>query len=120
MEAILAGLHVHFLQRHAQDTMIIMEEVKLAHPRCYLCEILVPWATLNGRHLITAQYKKGAERKQRRLALEELQDIKERDFPAFGRPFTSVPPFKYLGRIVMALGDDCAVVARNLRKVQNN
>ena len=90
MEAILAGLHVHFLQRHAQDTMIIMEEVKLAHPRCYLCEILVPWATLNGRHPNTDQCEKGAERKQQKIVAEEAQASTEWAFKEYGQPLTLV------------------------------
>ena len=35
------------------------------------CDMLVPWRSLNGTHRRTAQYKRGADRKRRRLAVEE-------------------------------------------------
>ena len=33
---------VHFLHRHILDTMVILEEVNLPHPRCTQCDMLVP------------------------------------------------------------------------------
>ena len=49
------SMRVHFFHRHVQDTVIILEEVNLTHPRCPWCEILVPWRALNRQHLTTAQ-----------------------------------------------------------------
>ena len=45
---------VHFLHRHVQDTVVIMEEGNLTHPRCPRCDLQVPRKALNGRHLGTA------------------------------------------------------------------
>ena len=50
---------VHFLHRYVRDTVIIMEEGTLPHPRCPRCDILVPYKALNGRHVTTAQCDKG-------------------------------------------------------------
>ena len=47
----------------------------------------------------------GADRKIRRLAEEELWEISERDFKAYGCPLENVMAFKYLGRVITA-GDD--------------
>ena len=45
--------------------------------------MLVPWSTLNGRHLAIAQCDKRADRKRIRLAEEELQESSERAFQAY-------------------------------------
>ena len=47
----------------------------------------------------------GAERKQKQMSEEELQESLERAFQAYGEPLDSVTNFKYLGRVLMA-GDD--------------
>ena len=64
--------------------------------------MLVPWRDLNGRNLATAQCNRGAEWNRRRLVEEELQDILERDFQAYGTPLENVTAFKYLGRLMVA------------------
>ena len=60
-------VRVHFVHRHIQDTVVMLEEGNLPHPRCPRCDMQVPRKALNGRHLGTAQCAKGAERKWRRL-----------------------------------------------------
>ena len=77
-------MQVHFLHGNVQDTVVILEEVNLPHPRFPQCDMLVPWRTLNRRHLITAQCTRGAERKRRQLAEEELRESMERAFQAYG------------------------------------
>ena len=41
-------------QLNIRYTMVILEEGNLPHPRCPLCDILVPWKALNGTHRSTA------------------------------------------------------------------
>ena len=36
-------MKVHFLHRNVLDTVVILEEVNLPHPRCTRCFMLVPW-----------------------------------------------------------------------------
>ena len=91
-------MRIHFLHLHVRDTVIIMEEGNLSHPRCSRCHMMVPWRELNGRHLTTTQCTKGVERKRRRMAEDEMREIAERDFQAYGRPLAMVTSFKYLGR----------------------
>ena len=50
-----------------------MEEGNLPLPRFTLCNMLVPWRSLNRSHKSIDQCKKGAERKQRHLAVEEAR-----------------------------------------------
>ena len=62
------AMRMHFCRRHVWDTVIILEEGNLPHPRCENCDMLVPWRALNGRHKDTSMCKSGVERKRRRLA----------------------------------------------------
>ena len=65
------AMRVHFVHRHVQDTVVMLEEGNLPHPQCPRCDLQVPRKALNGRHMVTAQCKKGAERKRRRLGEKE-------------------------------------------------
>ena len=40
--ATRTAMRVHFLHRPVLDTVVIMEEGNLSHPRCTLCDIMVP------------------------------------------------------------------------------
>ena len=64
------------------------------------CDLQVSRKALNGRHLETNQCKKGAERKQRRLAAAELETTSEKAFHAYGTKMRSVTEFKFLGRVL--------------------
>ena len=99
-----------------RDTVTILEESNLPHLLCTLCDILVTWVALNRCHLITTKFANGSERKRRRLAPEEMREIKERYFRAYGRPLTSVASFKYLGQVLTTSDDDWPAVVGNLRK----
>ena len=81
--------------------------------------MLVPWLTLNRSHLATDQCAKGAERKRRRLAGEELQESLKRSFEAYGGPLDTVNSFKYLGRFMTAGDDNWPEMSSNLRKACN-
>ena len=74
------AMRVHFFHWHVRDTVIILEEGNLPHPRCPRCDMLVTWITLNRRHLATAQCSNGSKRKHRRLVEEEQWEISERAF----------------------------------------
>ena len=67
------AIHVHLWRRHVRDTIIILEEGNLPHPRCENCDMFVPWRALNGRHKSTMMCKSGVERKRRRLAEAEIR-----------------------------------------------
>ena len=74
----------------------------------------VPQRELNGRHLGTAQCKKRAEQKRRRLTEAETQESTDRSFEAYGAPIKNVIEFKYLGRVLTANNDKWPVVVGNL------
>ena len=119
-DAIRTAMRVHFLHRRVQDTVIILEEGNIPHPRCPQCDMMVPWQALNRRHLATTQCARGAERKRKRLAEEELWEISERAFQAYGAPLEHVAEFNYLGRVMMAVDDDWPEVAGIPQKVRKS
>ena len=82
--------------------------------------MLVPWRALNGRHLATTQCARGAERKRRWIAEEELQEILERAFQAYGSPLENMTVFNYLGRVITVGDDDWPEVTCNLQKSRNS
>ena len=83
-------LCMNLLHQHVRDTVIILEEGNSSHTQCPCCDMLVPGEVLNGRYPNTAQYAKGVERKQRRLAAVDMRASTERAFWEYGRPLTSV------------------------------
>ena len=79
-------MRVHFWHRHVRDTVVILEEGNLPHPRCPLCDMLVLWKALNGTYRRTAQCTRGEEQKRRRLVAEEEREVTARAFSAYGLP----------------------------------
>ena len=107
------AMRVHFWNRHVMDNVVILEEdTPPPHPRCPLCDMLVPWNTLNGTHRHTEQCTQGAERKRRRLAVEKEREVTARAFSAYGRPLEMVTYFKYLGRVILEADDKWLAVVK--------
>ena len=79
-------MKVQLWHRHVRDTVVILDEVNLPHPRRPLCGIMVPWKALNGTHRRMAQCNRGVERRRRRLAVEEEREVIAKDFSAYGTP----------------------------------
>ena len=116
--ATRTAMRLHFVHRHVQDTVEMLEEVNLPHPRCPRCNLQVPRKALNGRHLETAQCKKGAERKQIRLTEKEMRENSDQAFHVYGKRMEAVSEFRYLGRLLTATDDDWPEVAGNIRKAR--
>ena len=105
---------MHLWHQHIRDTMVILEEGNLPHPRFPLCDMLVPWKALIGTHRRTEQCTWGEERRRWRLAAEEEREVTARDFSAYGLPLEMVTSFKYLRRVISATENNWPVVVRNL------
>ena len=78
----------------------------------------MPWTALNGIHWGTAQFKKGAEQKIRRLAAEEEREVTSRALSAYGFPLGIVTSFKCLRQVISVADDDWLAVVGNLAKAQ--
>ena len=63
---------VHFIHRHVQNTVVMLEEGSLPLPWFPRCDLLVSRKVLNGRHLGTIHCRMETERKRRRLAEAEI------------------------------------------------
>ena len=113
-------IQVHFMHWHVLDTVVILEEVNIHHPRCPRCIMLFPCHTLNRSHPATVQCAIGAERTIRRLAEEELRGISERAFEAYGTPLENVTAFKCRGRMMTAVNDDWLSVVGSLHKARKS
>ena len=113
-----ANLRVHFAHRHPGATVVILEEGAFPYPKCNLCDMQIPWASLNGGHRNTAMCARGADRKKRRLAAEAARKARETVFHAYGQPLENVSLFKYLGRMVSDDDNDWPAVVRNLKKAR--
>ena len=57
---------------NVRDSVIILDEGNLHHPRCPRCDMLVPCKALNVQHTTTTRCAKGAEQKTCPLAAEEI------------------------------------------------
>ena len=99
-EATRNAMRVHFWHMHVQDTVVILEEGDLPHPRCPLCDMLVPWWSLNVSHNVTAQCEKGTEQKQWQLLDQEARVATSREFSAYRHPLEVVTSFKYSRRVL--------------------
>ena len=74
------------LYRHVLYTVFILEEGNIPHPRCILCNMLVPGPALNHSHPVISQCSRGSDQKRRRLAEEDLKESSERAFEAYMEP----------------------------------
>ena len=50
------------------------------------------------------------------MAAEEERAVTPRAFSTYGRTLEMIPPFKYLGRVLLTADDDWPVVIRNMTK----
>ena len=76
--------------------------------------MMVPWKALDGRHVTTFQYTKGAEQKRHRLAEKEMWESAEMAYQAYVRSLATVKYFKYLGQVLTAADNNWPVVVENL------
>ena len=113
---IRSNLRIHFVHRHVQDTILILEECSHPYPRCHQCNMFVPQKALNDHHLTTSLCRQGMERKWRRLEEEESRERTEKELTAYGFLLSQVTSFEYLGKILVAEDDDWPEVVRNLRR----
>ena len=113
-------MRVHFLYWHVLDNVVILEEGNLPHRRYTRYNMLVPRWELNSWHPAIAQCARGGGRKRRQLAEEELREILEWAFEAYGEPLENMMAFQYLGQVLLVGYDDWIVVLGNLGKARKS
>jgi len=103
-----------FSIRHPEDTIIVEEEGLL--PQCEKCGLFQ--STVGLRHQDTADCKKAAATRSRRLDSLVQKTAKEVVFTVNGSPIKTVREFKYLGRILEDCDNDLPAVERNLMRAR--
>ena len=78
----------------------------------------VPQVALNRAHLTSMMCRRGTERKQRRLLIEEMEEQMGRVLLAHVTPLTAVFSFRYLERILSSTDDNWLAMEQNLRRAQ--
>ena len=66
-----------------------------------MCDMLVPWKSLNGTHRRMSQCTWRLERKILQLVVEEEREVTASSFRDYGRPLEMVTSFKYLGQVIL-------------------
>ena len=113
------NLRIHFMHRHVQDTLVILEERNCPHPHCLACDMLVPWSELNHHQPAMSLCIQVKNRKRRRLLEEEAWEGTVTSFWAYDRPLEIVSSFKYLRILLTATKNDWLDAIANIWKASN-
>jgi hypothetical protein len=110
------GMRRHFVHRHFQDTIIILEEGQLA--RCTDCGMFCTLLALTTTHRESKICKKGAKRnKQKQRDLQCIRAFRQ-TFTIQNQPIETVTNFTYLGRIITSRDEDWIAAHSNLQKAR--
>jgi len=95
------------MHRHPNDWVRIMEEGRSPLPKCELCGMQMPFATLrSASHRTSQTCIEGQTLKEQRRREEIARRTAEQVFTACGTPLDSVTEFKYLGRLLSCQDKD--------------
>jgi hypothetical protein len=111
------GLRRHFMFRHPACTLAILEEGLVPLPRCPLCRMHLPLASVR-THTSTALCRQGTMLRQKETLLETYRLAREVVFSVRDTPLDLVSSFQYLGRPLSCFGDDWAALRKNLDKAR--
>jgi hypothetical protein len=110
------NLRWHFMYKHPQDRITIMEEGHTPH--CELCDMFIPAKTLACGHRSPVCCRRGQELKCKRAAQRESRKADEVDFTVRGIPLDSVRAFLYLGHKLLSSENDWLDAIKNLVKAR--
>jgi hypothetical protein len=110
------ALHLHFQNRHPQDSIHILEEHPTPFPKCELCGFQVSLGSRN--HQNTQMCKEGLKRKQQIDAAMQSHRAQAVSFQACNTPLDKVDTFKYLGRYFTSTDSDWPTLYKNLQKAR--
>lgn len=113
-----SSMRRHFMNRHPQDSLTIVEEGPIPLPKCKLCGVHVPSNALNSGHKQKGFCKTGADRRRQRQAIQCSQQASKVIFTIGGSSLETVSTFKYLGRPISSTDDDWPAIHLNLSKAR--
>jgi Reverse transcriptase (RNA-dependent DNA polymerase) len=105
----------HFVSKHAQDTITVLQEGPIPLPRCAACRM---FSTTAATHPETSECKKWAKRAEKETKQEERTTATQTEFYVSGQIIQRVVEFKYLGRVLDAEDNDQKAVMYNLNKAK--
>ena len=97
---------------------MILEEGNRPPPWFPKCYIFVLHKDLKIWHIDTAFFRRGEERKRRRLAEEEARAGTDTEITAYVIPLAPVTSFKYLGIILSVSVNNWPLVVHNIHREQ--
>ena len=112
------NLRKHFVHRHPDDTICILEEGQHPLTKCPRCGMHVNYRALNSTHPTSQLCADGLARRRQRAAELEVRKAREHVFTACGTPLENVSSFKYLGRVLTSTDDDWPAMYANLGKAR--
>jgi hypothetical protein len=107
----------HFMWRHPNDTIRIIEEGAEPYPKCGLCLKHVRPQSV-ARHGETIECKRGQELKSRREAKRDAHEVQDIRFTVGDNGLENVDRFCYLGRPMMNNDDDMGAIRHNIKKAR--
>jgi hypothetical protein len=107
----------HFVHRHPNDTIRIIEEGDEPYPKCPLCRMHVAPRTL-ANHGDTKECQKGQVAQERRTAAQKVQEATTTELTVGPHVLENVEQFCYLGRPILANDDDIGAIRHNIGKAR--
>lgn len=108
----------HFVSRHWNDRVHVLEEHPAPYPSCERCGLQLPPHRLCNTHYNSVACRKGAERRRRREASLRCRAANEIVFSMHGQHLSRTRTFRYLGRPVTDTNGDWPAVFHNLKKAR--
>ena len=117
------AMWVHFLHRHVQDIVIILEGGKPSSPTVPPVQhagTLTRYEQEAYQHRSVQQGGHRESDSRWRMAEEEMRESAERSFKAYGIPLKTVTSFKYLGQVLTSVDNDWLAVTGSVQKTWKN
>ena len=88
------------MHQHVEDKIIILNKGISPHPWCGQCDMFVPWEKLTAGHLRTKFFRRGVDKKRRRLAVNAAWIATGTEFRAHDRILENVDMFRCIGQML--------------------
>jgi hypothetical protein len=110
-------MHSHFMWRHPNDVLRIIEEGDEPYPKCALCQKHIrPQSVAN--HGGTIECKKGQELKKKQKARLDAHEAQAIRFTVGTSKLENVDQVCYLGRPMLNNDDNIGAIRHNIKKAR--
>ena len=109
------NLHIHYIHRHLEDTIVVLNKGPCPHPWRNQCNIFIPQKKMLARHLGTTILNRVSELKHRHLASTTTQIEATTEFWVWNQVLEKLDTFKYLDMMLYFYEIEWPMVDRNLQ-----